>query len=150
MKYDTRISGWGECALEFLNEDCNFLIIFNETAPQELADISVLHTVAMLQEEPCVGDTVQICDLSYTITAIGFEALHTLKELDIAVYPFPKYTGTASGEYRAERTCIHRKSPLQRRTASNSVKDHIEFQREREQPTYVQALFHMGSDKDIK
>ena len=50
MKYDTRISGWGECALEFLNEDCNFLIIFNETAPQELADISVLHTVAMLQE----------------------------------------------------------------------------------------------------
>ena len=52
MKYDTRISGWGECALEFLNEDCNFLIIFNETAPQELADISVLHTVAMLQEEP--------------------------------------------------------------------------------------------------
>ena len=81
MKYDTRISGWGECALEFLNEDCNFLIIFNETAPQELADISVLHTVAMLQEEPCVGDTVQICDVSYTITAIGFEALHTLKEL---------------------------------------------------------------------
>ena len=80
MKYDTRISGWGECALEFLNEDCNFLIIFNETAPQELADISVLHTVAMLQEEPCVGDTVQICDVSYTITAIGFEALHTLKE----------------------------------------------------------------------
>ena len=48
---------------------------------QCLADISVLHTVAMLQEEPCVGDTVQICDVSYTITAIGFEALHTLKEL---------------------------------------------------------------------
>lgn len=27
MKYDTLITGWGECALEFLNEDCNFLII---------------------------------------------------------------------------------------------------------------------------
>ena len=135
MKYDTRISGWGECALEFLNEDCNFLIIFNETAPQELADISVLHTVAMLQEEPCVGDTVQICDVSYTITAIGFEALHTLKELGHCCL---------SGEYRAERTCIHRESPLQRRTASNPVKDHIEFQREREQPAYIQALFPYG------
>ena len=57
---------------------------------------------------------------------------------------FRKYTGTASGEYRAERTCIHRESPLQRRTASNPVKDHIEFQREREQLVYVQALFPYG------
>ena len=86
-----------------------------------------MHTVAMLQEEPCVGDTVQICDVSYTITAIGFEALHTLKSLDIAVYPFPKYTGTCVREYRAERTCIHRESPLQRRTASNPVKIILNF-----------------------
>ena len=96
MKYDTRISGWGECALEFLNEDCNFLIIFNETAPQELADISVLHTVAKLQEEPCVGDTVQICDVSYTITAIGFEALHTLKELGHCCLSFSGSTQAVS------------------------------------------------------
>lgn len=81
MKYDTRISGWGECALEFLNEDCNFLIIFNDTAPQELADISILHTVGELKDEPCVGDTLYLCDQAYKITAIGTEALHTLKEL---------------------------------------------------------------------
>ena len=65
MKYDTRISGWGECALEFLHEDCNFLIIFNDSAPQELADISILHTAGELLADPCVGE----------------EALHTLKEL---------------------------------------------------------------------
>lgn len=81
MKYDTLITGWGECALEFLNEDCNFLIIFNDTAPQELADISVLHTTAEITKEPAVGDTLYLCDTKYTITAIGSEALHTLKEL---------------------------------------------------------------------
>lgn len=71
MKYDTLITGWGECALEFLNEDCNFLIIFNDTAPQELADISVLHTTAEITKEPAVGDTLYLCDTKYTITAIG-------------------------------------------------------------------------------
>lgn len=81
MKYDTRISGWGECALEFLHEECNFLIIFNDSAPQELADISILHTAGELLADPCVGDTLCLCDQVYTITAIGEEALHTLKEL---------------------------------------------------------------------
>ena len=81
MKYDTRISGWGECALEFLHEDCSFLIIFNDSAPQELADISILHTAGELLADPCVGDTLCLCDQVYTITAIGEEALHTLKEL---------------------------------------------------------------------
>lgn len=80
MKYDTLITGWGECALEFLNEDCNFLIIFNDTAPQELADISVLHTAAEITKEPAVGDTLYLCDIKYTITAIGseFQAVRSL------------------------------------------------------------------------
>ena len=44
MKYKATITGLGECALDFLDECCNFIIIFNEDAPPELADISVLHT----------------------------------------------------------------------------------------------------------
>lgn len=44
MKYFTKITGWGEDALGFLEEeDMNFLVIFNNTAPDELAEISVLH-----------------------------------------------------------------------------------------------------------
>ena len=39
---------------------------------------------------------------------------------------------------------VYKRQPLQRRTASNPVKDHIEFQREREQLVYVQALFPYG------
>ena len=138
MKYDTRISGWGECALEFLNEDCNFLIIFNETAPQELADISVLHTVAMLQEEPCVGDTVQICDVSYTITAIGFEALHTLKELGHCCLSF-------SGSTQALRPGnIELKGPV------FTEKIILNFKESVNNWYMFRLFFHMGSDKDIK
>lgn len=44
MKFQVKITGWGADALEFLNPTCNFIIIFNEDAPPELADISVLHT----------------------------------------------------------------------------------------------------------
>ena len=73
MKYKATITGLGECALDFLDECCNFIIIFNEDAPPELADISVLHTKS--------GDTVRICGVEYTIADVGWEALNTLKEL---------------------------------------------------------------------
>ena len=49
MKYKATITGLGECALDFLDECCNFIIIFNEDAPPELADISVLHTKVKLR-----------------------------------------------------------------------------------------------------
>lgn len=52
MKYQATITGLGSCALDFLDECCNFIIIFNEDAPSELADISVLHTKSELKEDP--------------------------------------------------------------------------------------------------
>ena len=52
MKYCSTITGWGPDALGFLEEeDCNFLILFNEDAPEELAEIAVLHTKAKLAAE---------------------------------------------------------------------------------------------------
>lgn len=82
MKYCATITGWGEDALGFLaDEDCNFMILFNEDAPAELAEIAVLHTKAELAADPAVGDTVMICDKVYDITAVGDEALHTLRQL---------------------------------------------------------------------
>lgn len=81
MKYQATITGLGEFALDFLNEDCNFIIIFNENAPAELAEISVLHTISELKENPCKGDKVRICGVEYTISDVGEEAIHTLKEL---------------------------------------------------------------------
>lgn len=82
MKYEVTITGFGDDAFCFLeDEDMNFLIIFNENAPPELAEISILHTECELKESLQVGDTFSICDKKYRISAIGFEAEHTLKTL---------------------------------------------------------------------
>lgn len=82
MKYCSTITGWGPDALGFLEEeDCNFLILFNEDAPEELAEIAVLHTKAKLAVDPAPGDTLVLCGQVYDVTAVGDEALHTLREL---------------------------------------------------------------------
>lgn len=82
MKYCSTITGWGPDALGFLKEeDCNFLILFNEDAPEELAEIAVLHTKAKLAADPAPGDTLVLCGQVYDVTAVGDEALHTLREL---------------------------------------------------------------------
>lgn len=49
MKFHCSVTGWGDEALQFLQEpDLNFIILFNENVPEELADISILHTVGNL------------------------------------------------------------------------------------------------------
>lgn len=82
MKYHAMITGWGDNALAFLEDpDANFIIIFNDDAPPELADLSVLHTKEELLGIPAKGDTVIICNKVFTITAIGDEAKSTLRTL---------------------------------------------------------------------
>lgn len=82
MKYNAEITGWGSEVIPLLDDkDLNFIIIFNETAPPELAEISVLHKAAPILAEIKVSDTLILCNKVFTITAIGDEALHTLKEL---------------------------------------------------------------------
>lgn len=82
MKYSSTITGWGPDALSFLeDEECNFLILFNENAPEELAEIAVLHTSSELHADPAPGDTMMICGKAYDVTAVGEEAKQTLREL---------------------------------------------------------------------
>lgn len=81
MKFQVKITGWGDDALEFLNPACNFIIMFNEDAPPELADISILHTKCELKEDPAPGDTMTICGKKYKVTAVGWEAINTLRDL---------------------------------------------------------------------
>lgn len=80
MKYESKITAIGELAFELL-EESGGLIIFNENAPAELAEISFLHTISEFKEEIKAGDTLKLGEQEYTITAVGEEALHTLKEL---------------------------------------------------------------------
>lgn len=81
IKYASVITSIGDCALEFLHPDCNFIIIFNEDAPSELAEISVLHTKTELREPPKAGDILYFHEQAYEITAVGEEAIHTLAQL---------------------------------------------------------------------
>lgn len=82
MKYSTTIIGWGAEALSFLeDEDCRFVIIFNDNAPEELAEIAILHTTETLHADPAPGDTLVFCGKQYRVTAVGTEALYTLREL---------------------------------------------------------------------
>lgn len=80
MKYNSKVTAIGELAFE-LFEANNSIIIFNDTAPPELAEIAFVHTGSEIEGEIKVGDSVQLGNQAYTITAIGYEALHTLKEL---------------------------------------------------------------------
>ena len=82
MKFYCEITHWGDESLLFLDDpNANFIILFDNSAPPELAEFSVLHTPANYNEDPVVGDLMILCDKAFTITAIGHEALHTLKTL---------------------------------------------------------------------
>ena len=82
MKFYCEITSWGEAALHFLDDpNANFIVIFDNNAPAELAEFSVLHTTANYNEDPAVGDTMIICDKAFDITAVGEEALHTLRQI---------------------------------------------------------------------
>ena len=83
MKYDVKITGLGDMALEFLNPDMEmqFVILFNDNAPPELAEMAILHTEGTLSADPAPGDTLKLGDKTYKITAVGDEAIHTLREM---------------------------------------------------------------------
>ncbi len=82
MKFNATITGWGVDALDALiDDDFNAIVIFNEGAPPELADICVLHTVSEVYDDPAVGDVVIVCGKQYEITAVGEDVQNTLKGL---------------------------------------------------------------------
>ncbi|MBQ9321239.1 MAG: PTS glucitol/sorbitol transporter subunit IIA [Eubacterium sp.] len=88
MKYHAEVTGWGEDALEFLSEDMNFIVIFNDNAPAELKEIAILHTITQLGEDPAPGDTLILGDKVFDITAVGEEAKHTLRTLGHCTFNF--------------------------------------------------------------
>lgn len=83
MKYNVTVTGLGPMALEFLSPEMEmqFVILFNDDAPAELGELAILHTAGELTEAPAPGDTMKVGEKVYKITAVGDEAIHTLKEL---------------------------------------------------------------------
>lgn len=94
MKYDVKITGLGSMAMEFLDPamEMQFVILFNDDAPPELADMAILHTAGTLSEDPAPGDTLKLGSKTYKITAVGDEAVHTLKEMGHCTLAFSSDT----------------------------------------------------------
>lgn len=90
MKYKVKITRLGNLALDFLPE--NMIIIFNDNAPPELAEISALHEIGELKEEVCIGDILFIGNQKFKITSVGDEVNHTLKTLGHCTIKFNSAT----------------------------------------------------------
>lgn len=80
MKFESVVTEIGKDAIE-LFELGGGLIIFDDNAPAGLAEIAVLHTQSDFKDDIEVGDKLIIGSSEYKITAVGSEALHTLKEM---------------------------------------------------------------------
>ncbi len=122
MKYKSKITGFGEEAFEFLSAelDLNFVIIFNENAPEELADLAILHTAETLLAPPEAGDMMKIGKNTYKITAVGTEVPHSLGTLGHCTLAF----GGGAEAYRPG--CIMLEGPEFSRDAV-SIGDTIEI-----------------------
>ena len=85
--YLTEITKIGPEAAEFL--EAGILILFEEGAPPELAEMSVLHEHSERREEPPeVGDVMVIGAKEFRITAIGESAWKNMLELGHASFKF--------------------------------------------------------------
>lgn len=86
MDFKTKVVGIGSMTEEFLEE--RILIVFNENAPAELAEISVQHTIAELAQDVKAGDVVILGENEYVVTAVGHEANSTLKSMGHCTFSF--------------------------------------------------------------
>lgn len=86
MAYRTIVTGIGELAPEMAEQ--GLVIVFNENAPVELADLSVLHTSAQLERSVEPGNRVVFGGKEYTVTAVGDEANYTLSKMGHCTFCF--------------------------------------------------------------
>ena len=69
VKYETKINNIGSSVEAILEE--KMLILFGEDAPADLADFCLSITVNEVENEIKAGDTLQIGDSKYKVTAVG-------------------------------------------------------------------------------
>lgn len=86
MDYKATITKTGEMALDFLSD--KMVIVFNDNAPAELAEISVLHSIEPVQQDIKAGDILIISGREYKITAVGEEANKTFKAMGHCTFKF--------------------------------------------------------------
>lgn len=94
MKYEATVTGIGDYVLPFM-QTRESVILFNKDVPYEYENMVVSHTKGEVRADIVPGDRLQIADRSYTVTAVGSEAMHTLREKGHCTIVF---TGAAETE----------------------------------------------------
>jgi glucitol/sorbitol PTS system EIIA component len=85
--YTTQIKEVGPEVADFL--ETGLLVLFEVGAPPELAEMSALHEVSYMRDEPPeVGDVLIIEGHEFAITAVGEKAWKNVKDLGHAVFVF--------------------------------------------------------------
>ncbi|MDI3534615.1 MAG: glucitol/sorbitol system component [Thermosediminibacterales bacterium] len=79
VKYKTTVTEIGSIALDFLKE--KMVIFFKDGAPDELAEISLIHKPTDLIQEVETGDVFLINNKTYKITAVGEVANNNLRKM---------------------------------------------------------------------
>jgi PTS system glucitol/sorbitol-specific IIA component len=79
VKYETRVAEIGPQVSEFL--DHRILVFFQQGAPPELAEFSVLTEPSELAEDIRPGDWIVIGEHCYQVTAVGTVANTNLRNL---------------------------------------------------------------------
>ena len=93
MEYKTTVTKLGDSYGEIFAE--GMVVVFNENAPEELAELSAIHTPAKLPRDVKSGDEVVLGTRRYTVTAVGSEANYTLRKMGHCTFVF-------TGENKAE------------------------------------------------
>jgi PTS system glucitol/sorbitol-specific IIA component len=79
VKYELTVTEIGPLVSEFVAE--GILVFFEEGAPEELAEFSIIHDHGPLQSPVEPGDTILIGDEPFNVLAVGEVANDNLKNL---------------------------------------------------------------------
>lgn len=84
--YSMEVTEVGASAKELM--DAGYLITFDESVPDELAEVSVLVRPGVLVRGLEAGDCLQIDGTPFQVTAVGKVANQNLKEMAHAIWQF--------------------------------------------------------------
>ncbi len=87
MDYNSTITAIGPLVEEMARE-AGLIIVFDDNAPESLAEMAVLHTHCDLSQDVKVGDVVFFGNDEYIVTAVGEEANKTLKSMGHCSFKF--------------------------------------------------------------
>ena len=104
VKYEVSVTAIGKLARKFL-ETNNSVILLDEGAHPNLAEMVIEHTPSELVGEIAVGDTLSVGKQNYKIVRVGENANDTLRESGHCTILF-NAKGSMPGQIEVEGTAI--------------------------------------------